>query len=252
MNNCEKQEMTDSDSCINKACPPFVDCGDCTMAPVCTPIKTSTGSITLTQNYLSKQTSTYANDAIFTKGEQLSSIYAVSSGLYKLTDINENNEERILGFRFPGELIGEDAIYPKRYSYNAIAIGNSSACKVNIDALLSCSKIVPNLQANLIELLNKQCYLSQQEFRALISRKSAESLLVAFLLNINKRKSQHEHSTTILNLPISRDNIANFLGLRRETLSRIFSKLQKEQLILVTGKNIQFLQPEKLTLLSNI
>jgi CRP/FNR family transcriptional regulator len=252
MNNYEKLEITDSDSYINKTSPPFVDCNHCTMAPVCTPIKKNKTSITLTQNYLSKRISTHANDAIFIKGEQLSSIYAVSSGLYKLTDVNESNQEKILGFRFPGELIGEDAIYPKKYSYNAIAIGNSSACKVDVDSLFSCSKAVPDLQMGLIELLNKQSYLSQQEFSALISKKSAESLLVAFLLNINKRISQHEHLATILNLPISRDNIANFLGLRRETLSRIFSKLQKEQLILVTGRNIQFIQPEKLAFLSNI
>ena len=252
MNNCEKQKNTESDSCTDKTCQHFVDCNHCTMAPICTPIKANKNAISLAQNYLSKHTSTNANSALFVKGEELSCIYAVSSGLYKLTDINENNEEKILGFRFTGELIGEDAIYPKEHSYNAIAIGNSSVCKVKVDDLFACSKAVPDLQLNLIELLNRQCYLSQQEFRALISKKSAESLLAAFLLNVTKRKSQHDHSTIMLNLPISRDNIANFLGLRRETLSRIFSKLQKEQLIQVTGKNILLLQPEKLSLLSNI
>jgi CRP/FNR family transcriptional regulator len=252
MNNHKKQEIKDSDSCINKADSLFVDCSLCTMAPICMPIKANKISITLAQNYLSKRTSTDANKALFVKGDELSSLYAVSSGLYKLTDVNEKNEEKILGFRFPGELIGEDAIYPKTYSYNAIAVGNSSACNVNVDELFSCCKAVPDLQLNLIELLNKQCYLSQQEFRALISKKSAESLLAAFILNIHKRKYQDDSSTKILKLSISRDNIANFLGLRRETLSRIFSKLQREQLIYVTGKNIHLLQPEKLFLLSNV
>jgi len=252
MINGEKQGVTNKDSCTDKVHSHFVDCNHCTMAPICAPVKANTHLITLTQNYLSKRTPTPTNTSLFIKGETLSSIYAVSSGIYKLTDINENNEEKILGFRFPGELIGEDAIYPKEYGYNAIAIGKSSVCTVVMDDLFSCCNAVPNLQLNLIELLNRQSYLNQQEFRTLISRKSAESLLAAFLLNIYKRKAQHDDSIAILNLPISRDNIANFLGLRRETLSRIFSKLQKEQLIHVAGKDIHLLQLNKLALLSNI
>lgn len=247
MKNCTKHKVT-----IEKKCNSYVDCNHCAMEPVCLPIKTGTQSITLSDNYLSKRISTPPNSALFSKDEPLDSIYAVTSGVFKITDTNESFEEQILGFRFPGELIGEDAIYPKKYAYNAIAIGNSSVCKVVVSDLMACSNIVSDLQFNLIELLNRQSYISQKEFRALISRKSAESLLAAFLINITQRKSQPDHVTDVLYLQISRDNIANFLGLRRETLSRIFTKLQKDQLIEIQGKNIRLLELEKLTLLANL
>ncbi len=230
----------------------YVDCDNCAMEPLCVPIETNKQPLTLTETYLSRRISTDSGQALFVKDEPISAIYAVSSGTFKLTLNNENNEEKVMGFRFAGELIGEDALHPEKYAYNAVAIGKSSVCKVDVSELKACCEVIPNLQLNLVDLLTRQSSISQTEFQALIAKKSAESLLAAFLLNIAKRKSAHDGTKDSLNLSISRDNIANFLGLRRETLSRIFSKLQKEELIKVEGKQIQLIEFDKLTHLANL
>ena len=73
----------------------------------------------------------------------------------------------------------------------------------------------------------------------------------AFLLNIIERNAGYTGSNDSIELPLSRNDVANFLGLRRETLSRVFSKFQKEQLIQVEGKKIQLLEIEKLTKLAD-
>ena len=107
------------------------------------------------------------------------------------------------------------------------------------------------IQQNFIELLSRQSHVRQRNFQAYIGKKSADSLLAAFLLNIVERNADYTGSNDSIHLPLSRNDVANFLGLRRETLSRVFSKFQKEQLIQVDGKKIQLVEVEKLTKLAD-
>ncbi len=230
----------------------FIACQDCAMESVCKPIKTGEKNFDVAQSYLSKRVEVEASKSLFVKNEALSAIYAVCSGTFKLTDVSENNQEKIVGFRFPGELIGEDSLYPDKYGYNAVAIGKSSVCRVEVSQLLACSNAVPELQLSLVKLLTRQGYTNQTEFHALIAQKSADSLLAAFLLNVSERKAAYDGSTSQVNLTMSRDNIANFLGLRRETLSRILSKFQKEDLINITGKRVDLLAAEQLRKTANL
>ncbi len=230
----------------------YVACDQCTMQPICLPVKTQlTTSLTLTDQYLAKRTPSTEDNYLFREGQPLTEIYAVCSGSYKLTKLTKFNQEKVLGFRFPGELIGEDALHPKVYAQNAIAIGESSVCRVNVDQLLACSQAVPDLQLSLVKLLTRQSFITQMQFESFIAKKSAESLVAAFLLNIKQRLNKDKPQTNKLLLTISKDNIANFLGLRRETLSRIFSKFQKEQLIEQSRKHLHLLAPQILEDIAN-
>jgi len=117
--------------------------------------------------------------------------------------------------------------------------------------MTSCGKLVPEIQLNFIDLLSRQSYVRQRNFQAYIGKKSADSLLAAFLLNIIERNADYTGNDDYIELPISRNDVANFLGLRRETLSRVFSKFQKDQLIQVEGKKIHLLEQDKLSKLAD-
>lgn len=238
---CNKTRQQANDKSHN-----YVSCDHCAMQPICLPIKTGQQPLKLTSQFLTKRTDSEQDNTLFKQGDSLENIYAVCSGTYKLTLQNQFGEEKVIGFRFPGELIGDDALHPKTYSHNAIALGDSTVCRVNVAQLMAYTQAVPDLQLSLVELLTRQSYVSQQQFESLISKKSAESLVAAFLLNIAKRQSKGSAMLSVLKLTMSRDNIANFLGLRRETLSRIFAKLQKDQLIEQTNKLITILNRDQL------
>lgn len=234
----------------------YVECKNCAMESICIPISAGNNQFDISDSYLTKRVHTPVSQTLFTKDENISSIYAVCSGTFKLTDTADGGGEKVLGFRFPGELIGEDSLYPEKYGYNAVAIANSAVCKISVNELMACSNVVPDLQLSLVKLLTRQGYTNRHEFQALISKKSADSLLAAFLLNVHERKLKHDgyafdDDKYMINLNMSRDNIANFLGLRRETLSRILSKFQKEQLIYITGKHVELKQVEFLRRLAN-
>lgn len=229
----------------------YVNCGDCSMNSVCQPVTALNQSIDLADSYLHRRIVAKNSEVLFQQSTPLTDMYAVSSGIFKLCQQNDGDDENIIGLRFPGELIGEDALYLKTYNYTAVAIGDSSVCKVSIEQMSACGKLVPVIQQNFIELLSRQSHVRQRNFQAYIGKKSADSLLAAFLLNIIERNASYTGSDDSIHLPLSRNEVANFLGLRRETLSRVFSKFQKEQLIQVDGKKIQLIEIDKLTKLAD-
>lgn len=219
----------------------FIDCENCAMQPVCVPVKAGKTEISLMESYLSKRNVISSAEALFSESEPLTAIYAVCSGSFKLTEITDEGKEKIIGFRFPGELIGEDAIHTQQYNYNAISVGNASVCKVQLEELFACGKLIPDIQLNLIKLLSKQNAMLREEFTSVVAKHTAESLLAAFVLNMIKRNEEYQETSTKFHLPVGRDVIANHLGFRRETLSRIFSKFQQNGWISIHAKNIEIL-----------
>jgi len=247
----------------NQTEPHFVDCDNCSMQAVCQPINSGSQTFDLSENYLTKRIpvktehntfsslSRATDTKLFEQASDLKAIFAVCSGTFKLCHVNEVGTERIVGFRFPGELIGEDALFLEKYNYSAIALDDSSVCEVFVEQLSACGRLAPEVQQNLIKLLTKQSYQQQQNTQALLGKKSAECLLAAFLLNICSRNSKHTGHDTEIELNISRQDIANFLGIRRETLSRLLSKFQQQDLIDIKGKQLTLLSVNSLLQLSN-
>lgn len=236
----------------------YVNCNSCSMQAICQPIGSKEQALDLTSNYLTRHVEVNTDQSsspqltqaigvrLFEQEQPLTAIYAVCSGTFKLCQRNAAGVEKVVGFRFPGELMAEDALYLAKYNYSAIALGDNSVCQVFIEQFSACSKLAPELQHNLIQLLTKQSFEQQHNTQVLIGKKSAESLLVAFLLNICQRSAKHSGSATELELSISRHDIASFLGIRRETVSRLLSKLQQEQLITLHNKQLSLLCLESL------
>ena len=242
--------------------PQFVECDNCAMQAICQPLSTDNQTLDLTSHYLNRHVPAIAtkqsaqqvqtkNDVIFEQNKQLTTIFSVCSGVFKLYKNNTDGSQKVVGFRFPGELMAEDAIFLEKYNYSAIAIGESSVCEVSIEQFNACGKLAPELQQNLIKLLTKQSFEQQRNTQALIGQKSSDSLLAAFLLNICQRNAKYMQSETEMDMVINRGDIANFLGIRRETLSRLLKKFQQEKFILLKGKKLQLLSPESLQKLIN-
>ena len=216
----------------------YVDCDYCAMQPVCLPLKTGKTEIAIMNSYLSKHNTIKASNTLFEENEPVSTIYSVCSGCFKLTTISPEGKESVIGFRFPGEIIAEDVIHASHYRYNAVAIGNSSVCIIDVTELKECGKLIPELLLNIIALLSKQNSTLREEFTSVVAKKTAESLLAAFIINMLQRNSPHQETITKLHLPVGRDVIANHLGFRRETLSRILSKFQQQGLLSIKAKDI--------------
>ena len=92
---------------------------------------------------------------------------------------------------------------------------------------------------------------ADQQLIMLLSKKSAEERIAALLLSISSRHGKRGLSPSRFRLPMSRNDMGNFLGLAGEPVSRVFPRLQKQEIILVDGKEVEILNMNELCHMSN-
>lgn len=171
---------------------------------------------------------------------QFQSFYAVKKGALKTFQVNKDGKESIRGFFFEGEVFGYDAIYTNRYTYSIAALTDAVVCEIPYNNLLDLIDKNPTLQKKILYLVSQQLNVGNY----LIST-SAEQRVAGFLIDLSKRlESCTTHHQYIL--PITRQDMGNYLGLTTETVSRLLSRFQKDNLIKIDNKKIAILSIEKL------
>ncbi|WP_210394919.1 cyclic nucleotide-binding domain-containing protein [Motiliproteus sediminis] len=223
-----------------------VACDDCGLFPLCNPIDLGGREFSMADEFVERRQPLAAGEHLFREGEPFSALYAVTSGALKLINLTEDGQELVVGFVLAGETLGQTGIYPQRYPCSAIALEDSHVCELPYGSLKETSSQVPALSQNFQSMMQKENFDLHRQFAMLMARKNAEQRLSAFLLNLSMRLDERGYSGEEFSLPMSRDDIANFLGLRKETLSRLFTKLHQTGAIAVRGKHIRMLDMETL------
>ncbi len=162
------------------------------------------------------------NNSLFSIGESFSALYVVHSGMFKSTRVDENGKERILSFHLPGEIMGLDGIYADTYQSTATSLTMSSYCKIPFEHLLDLTEDCPAIQKNLLKIMSKEIFSCKKNYIDIGSK----AKLALFILTTSQRFKTRGYSDNEFFLPISQRDIANYLGMAEETLSRIFKKLQ--------------------------
>jgi CRP/FNR family transcriptional regulator, anaerobic regulatory protein len=173
----------------------------------------------------------------FRENQSFNSIFAVRSGALKVFSSTSDGREQITGFYFPGEILGLDGINNNRYESSAKALETSAICEIPFDRLGDLSAQVPSLQMQFFKLMSREIS-SDQQLITLLSKHTADERLATFLLSISARNARRGLSAMRFRLPMSRLDIGNYLGLTVETVSRSIGRLQKQQIIAVSTKDI--------------
>jgi CRP/FNR family transcriptional regulator len=183
---------------------------------------------------------------IFREGDAFNAIAAVRGGTVKtfITDVAGN--EQVLGFHLPGEVIGLNAIHPERYPCNAIALDTVTLCRFSFQQLSLLAARVPNLQQQLFKLLS----LDIGKASLLVGDHSADERLAAFMVLLSQRYAARGFSATRFTLTMARADIANYLRLAPETVSRILKRFRSERVIEVRQRDVQLLDPGRLEALA--
>ena len=130
----------------------------------------------------------------------------------------------------PDELIGAEGIAGQRYSCSVRALEAGQVCHLGLDQLYESGRSVEQIQTALIEMLGSEVSLNQLLTSSLI-RQSAEQRMAAFLLSLSDRYQRRGLSSQAFSMRMSRSDIASYLGIARETVSRTLTKFQNEGLI---------------------
>ena len=183
--------------------------------------------------HLNKGNILYADNAPFI------SIYSVRSGTLKSTGPND----KIIQFHMQGDVFGFDGIEKNRHTLSCHAITDAIVCAFDFQVLMSALSQDRKKNDHFIRILSRT--LNQQS-RQLGQNKTAEQKLAEFLLYISERQSTYGFSPTNFTLAMKRAEIANYLNLTVETISRLLHHLMNKKIIFVQNKTIKILAPERL------
>lgn len=175
---------------------------------------------------------------IFRAFDPFVAFYAVRSGSVKSYIINEHGEEQITGFYFPGEILGFDAIDQHQHTCSAIAMETSTFCSIPYDKINDICQQVPDLQNQMFRLISRELS-NENKLLMSINKRTAEERIATFLVSLSGRFKNLGYSAREYNLPMSRQEIGNYLGLTIETVSRLFTKFQRNGLVTINRKAIR-------------
>ena len=170
-------------------------------------------------------------------GDPFKSLFFIREGFFKNSALNEEGQEFIVGFPMTGDVLGLDGCADGRYNSQALALEDSVVCEIPFEPLETLSRAFPLLQQSLHRIMSREIMRSQKSL--LLGSLAAEERLLAFLHELSQQFAARGISATAFDLPMSREDIAKFLGLKMETVSRAFTKLHAGGLINVHRRHVR-------------
>ena len=213
-------------------------CSACSLKELCLPMGLSHEEVEHLDQLVYTRKRVKRGEALYRSGDGFASLYAIRSGFFKSNVLLEDGRDQVTGFFMPGEIMGLDGIGPDRHSCNATALEDSEVCVIPFVRLEELSREVRNLQHQFHKVMSREI-VRDQGVMMLLGSMRAEERLAAFLLNLSQRFLARGYSPAEFHLRMTREEIGSYLGLKLETVSRLFSKFQEEGLVSVQQKHIR-------------
>lgn len=172
---------------------------------------------------------------IFREGDPFEAIAAVRAGTVKTYVIDRDGREHVLGFHLPGEVIGLNAIDGDRYPCHAVALDTTMLCRFSFPKIAVLAARVPNLQRELFRLLSRDIGRAA----LLAGDWTADQRMAAFLIGLSERLAARGFSPNRFQLTMARTDIANYLRLAPETVSRVLRRFQEQEWLRVDRRELE-------------
>lgn len=201
---------------------------------------------------------------VYEANDKFNGIYIVRSGFFKSYSIDAEGEMQVTGFYMPGEFFGMDGIETGFYKDHVEALDTSSICKIPLELLTNSGNSINSprnvasgfrnesgadpgnmMMMTLVKLMSRTISRDRNMLFSL-GKMSARRRFSVFLLDISERMSQSGYSRNEFKLCMSRTDIANYLCLALETISRLCTQLQADGIIKVDRRDVHILDMEGL------
>ncbi|HYE52883.1 MAG TPA: cyclic nucleotide-binding domain-containing protein [Azospirillaceae bacterium] len=218
-------------------------CGACTIRPltVCAALEAEElrrlADILQTQRFEAGQT-------LFSEGDPADILYNVTSGTVKLYKLMPDGRRQITGFLLPGDFVGLSV--DDTYAYTAEAVTQSMLCRFPRRKMEALLEEFPKMQRRLFSMASNELAAAQDQM-LLLGRKTAKEKICSFLHLLSQRAARRGHKENPVHVPMSRADIADYLGLTTETVSRTFTQLKTARVIsLLEGNKVQITDMDQL------
>jgi CRP/FNR family transcriptional regulator len=215
-------------------------CRTCSLHELCLPLGVSDTDIDLLEKIVHRSRPLPRGKYLFREGDPFSSIFVARSGAVKSFTAAPDGSEQIIGFHLPGELLGLDGLTDGVHAASARTLEMTSVCEVPFERLEEAARHIPALQHQLLRLMSREITKREEQLLSL-GKQSPERRLAVLLLSLSVRFQQRGYSATRFVLPMARIDIANFLGLAAETVSRLLRRLQDTGVLALDGRAVEIL-----------
>jgi CRP/FNR family transcriptional regulator len=171
---------------------------------------------------------------LFAAEEPATMLGTVVRGTIKCFKLLADGRQQVVGFLFPGDFIGSPT--QETTHFFAEALTDVELCLFPSPSIQRLIREMPNLERRLLKLANEDLDLAQ-EWMLLLGRKTAQERLATFLLLLAQKAKARGIADGPIELPMNRSEIADYLGLTIETVSRQFSKLKASGHIKIAHNN---------------
>ncbi len=179
-------------------------------------------------------------DTLLRAGDRFEFLHAVRFGSLKSTLLLADGYDQVTGVHLPGEIVGFDGIAAEQHTCGMAALEYAEVCVIPYRRLEEVAVGVPALQNNLRRIMSREIVREHSAMRLLASKRADERLAM-FLLDFSQRFELRGYSRSAFLLRMTRAEIASFLGLSLETVSRSFSCLVRDGLIELDKKRLTVL-----------
>lgn len=220
-------------------------CSACGLHQLCLPAAIGGDDLHRLDEILQARRPLERGQAVFRTDHAFASLFVVRSGSFKTFTTNEQGDSQVLGFHLPGEILGFDAVSTDRHQCTAEALERSTVCEVPYMKLAQVAAQVPELQRQLMRVISREVQ-RDHEHLVMMGRRHAQERLAIFLKSLSDRYRRLQRDPSVLTLGMSRYELANYLGLVVETVSRLFTRLQQLGVLEVHRKTVRIVDFDKL------
>jgi CRP/FNR family transcriptional regulator len=223
-----------------------VSCSTCNMRELCLPQGLPEADIKSFEKVVYARRRIKRGETLFATGDEFKAIYSVRSGFFKSSLVDGEGREQVTGFFMGGELLGLDGIGAGRHNGAAIALEDSEVCVLPYALIEQMAAEIPALRRQLHAIMAREI-VRDHGVMMLLGSMRAEERLATFLLNLSKRFTARGFSPSDFHLRMTREELGSYLGLKLETVSRLFSRFHDDGLIDVQQKHVRILDIAGLT-----
>lgn len=219
-------------------------CAACNLRELCIPLGLSKDELARIESVVNLRRKVKKGNLLFRSGDEFTSLFTVRTGFFKSSVLTEGGSEQVTGFQMAGEVLGLDGIASGQHTSDATALEDAQVCQMPFESITELSRNIPSLQFRLHQIMSRE--IVRKSSVRLLAIVGAEKRLAAFLLNLGDRLHALGYSQTELVLRMTREEIASYLGLKHETVSRAFSKLFEQGLVEADNRNVRLVRSDRL------
>ncbi|MEE1653485.1 fumarate/nitrate reduction transcriptional regulator Fnr [Brachymonas sp. G13] len=227
-----------------------VNCSNCNLRDLCMPVEGDADDMDALAELISARRKFKRGDVLYSHGEPFTNLYAVRTGFFKTVVTTPDGREQVTGFHMAGEIVGLDGIVNDQHTCDAVALEDAEICVLPFSRMSDISRQVPALQTHVHKLMSREI-VRDQNMMLLLGSMRAEERLAAFLLNLVQRLHVRGLSQSELVLRMTREEIGSYLGIKLETVSRMFSRFADEGILEVRQRHVHIIDPEALERIVN-